>query len=277
MATGANRIDAIFAQRRGKGLKTLAPFLCGGYPTLASTGEALPRLEAAGASMVEIGIPFSDPIADGPVIASAMHEAIEAGVTPEGVLEQVAAVRSLVSMGLVAMVSVSIVDRLGRTRACRMLREAGFDGVILPDVPLEEAPPYLEAAKAEGLTASLLVAPTTAAERAARIAGLCSGFVYIVTRTGITGGEGPGREAGPVAGRVGELRGATDLPLACGFGISSAEGVARVVHQGGADAAIVGSALVRRMGSAAARGDDPAAEAGSFTAELAGGLRQPGV
>jgi tryptophan synthase alpha chain len=229
VAPEPNRIDAVFAQRRAAGLKTLAPFVCGGYPSPASTAAALPALEDAGASIVEVGIPFSDPIADGPVIASAMHDAIESGVTPEGVLEAVASVRDHVSLGLVAMVSVSIVDRLGRARAAGMLREAGFDGVILPDVPLEEAPPYIEAARAESLTASLLVAPTSEPARAAEIARACSGFVYVVTRKGITGGDS-GQEAGPVADRVAALRGETDLPLACGFGIASASGVAGVVH-----------------------------------------------
>lgn len=264
-----NRIERIFGELRGNGRKGLMPFVCGGWPTVESTGAILPTLEAAGASIVEVGIPFSDPIADGPTIAAAMHRALEAGATPEGVIEVVCGARGSVGIGLVAMVSVSIVGRFGAGRFARMIAEAGFDGVIYPDLPVEEAEAFTGPAREAGLTATLLVAPNTPGERAERIAAASSGFVYLMTRVGITGeGTGPGS----VRAMVDRLRGMTDLPVACGFGIARAEQVRQVVWEGGADAAIVGSALVRRMTEAADAGEDAVEAGAGLVRELAGGL-----
>jgi len=252
------------------------PFLCGGYPTTGVVADSLRELQAAGASVVEIGIPFSDPIADGPVIAAAMHEAIAAGCTPATVCAEVRQARAAgCTLGIVAMVSVSIVWRLGPAAYFRQLAEAGFDGVILPDLTGEESGPWRQAASEAGLTATLLVAPTTSPERAAGIARACTGFVYVVTRTGITGSQatdGPHSGAVQVAHRVSQLRQVTALPIACGFGISTPEQVRQVVREGGADAAIVGSALVKRMGDAARDGGDSAKAAGEFCRELGAGL-----
>ena len=264
-----NRIERIFGELRGSGRKALMPFVCGGWPTVESTGAILPKLEAAGASIVEVGIPFSDPIADGPTIAAAMHRALEAGVTPEALIERVRTARAGVGLGLVAMVSVSIVGRFGAARFAGMLAGAGFDGVIYPDLPVEEAEVFTGPAREAGLTATLLVAPNTPAARAERIASASSGFVYLMTRVGITGeGAGPGS----VRAMVERLRGMSDLPVACGFGIARAEQVREVVHDGGADAAIVGSALVRRMTEAADAGEDGVEAGVGLVRELAGGL-----
>ncbi len=243
------------------------PFVCGGHPSPGSTAAVLPALERAGASIVEIGIPFSDPIADGPVIAAAMHDAIEAGVTPTSLFSEIESVRSRVELGLVAMVSVSIVFRLGGpdafvSRAAR----AGFDGFIFPDAPLEESSELLAAAADAGCTASLLVAPTTGAKRVEKIVNACTGFVYLLARSGITGERADAPQVGPA---VASIRQSTDLPIACGFGIATPEHVAAVTDpKGGADAAIVGSALVRRMNEAA----DPIEEAEQFVRYLASGL-----
>lgn len=267
-----SRIDNIFRDLRASGRKALMPFLCGGYPAPGVVTAALLELERAGASVVEIGIPFSDPIADGPVIAAAMHEAISAGCTPAAVAAEVRQARAAgCKVGIVAMVSVSIVWRIGPEAYFRQLADAGFDGLILPDLTAEESGPWRQAAAAVGLTTTLLVAPTTSPQRAAEIARACTGFVYILTRTGITGTTGPNGQplaAAAVAERVAALRQVTNLPLACGFGISTPEQVRQVVHGGGADAAIVGSALVKRMGESAKSGLDPAAAAGAFCREL---------
>lgn len=243
------------------------PFVCAGHPQPGSLPGLLGALERAGASIAEIGIPFSDPIADGPVIASAMHRALEQGVTPGSVFEQVGLLRGSTGLGLVAMVSASIVYRAGGPEGfAERAAAAGFDGVIYPDVPLEESDALLGAARERGLTATLLIAPTTSLERAEAIARACTGFVYLLARTGITGERG---DAPDVGRRVERVREWTDLPIACGFGISTAEHVRAVVAH--ADAAIVGSALVRRIDQAVARGADPVAEAGAFARELAGG------
>ncbi len=259
-----NRIDSIFETLRAEGKKALMPFVCGGHPSLAATGAMIEAAERAGASVVEVGIPYSDPIADGPVIASAMHEALTAGVTVEQVFEQVKAVRERVSLGLVAMVSVSIVNGVGGPeRFCEQAKDAGFDGLIVPDSPWEESKAIHDACEANGLVLSLLIAPTTPKERAFEIAKRCTGFVYLIARAGITGEQ---KNAPEIAGRVAALREVTETPIACGFGISTPDHVRAVVEH--ADAAIVGSALVRRVSGV----EDPAGEAEGFLRELAAGL-----
>lgn len=260
-----NRIDEIFQGLRADGRKALMPFICGGHPSLDATGAMIEAAERAGASVVEVGIPYSDPIADGPVIASAMHEALGAGVTVEGLFAEIRAVREKVSLGLVSMVSVSIINGLGGAeRYCEMAKEAGFDGLIVPDSPWEESKAIHDACEANGLVLSLLIAPSTPKDRAIDIAKRCTGFVYLIARAGLTGEQAKAPE---IAERVAALREVTDLPIACGFGISTAEHVRAVVEH--ADAAIVGSALVRRVSGV----QDPAGEAEGFLRELAGGLR----
>lgn len=266
-----NRIESIFRDLRARNAKALMPFVCGGFPSADSTGLLLRTLQDTGASIVEVGIPFSDPIADGPVIAAAMHTALTRGVTPEAIFERVAAQRPSLSIGLVAMVSVSIVHRMGPKRFAQRASAAGFDGVILPDVPLEEATEALSPMRDAGLSVSLLIAPNTPSERAEQIARACSGFVYLMARMGITG-TGASVDAAPIAQRIKALREVTDLPVACGFGISNPEHVRTVVaaapNGAGADAAIVGSALVRAMTDT----PDPVQAAGVLVRTLASAL-----
>ncbi|HBS28285.1 MAG TPA: tryptophan synthase subunit alpha, partial [Phycisphaerales bacterium] len=178
-------------------------------------------------------------------------------------------------VGLVAMVSVSIVRRIGAPRFVRDAAGAGFDGFIFPDAPIEESDELTGLARDAGLTASLLIAPTTPPDRAALIARACSGFVYLLARVGITGeSAGVSVDAHAIRARVAALRGVTNLPIACGFGIATPEHVAAVVgpRAADADAAIVGSALVKRMARAAAEGRDPVEAAESFVLGLAPGL-----
>jgi len=265
-----NRIDRIFADLRGAGRKGLMPFLCGGHPRPGMLATLLPALERGGASIVEIGIPFSDPIADGPVIASAMHEALAAGATPLAIFEEVAEVRDKLSIGLVAMCSVSIVHRMGGPASfARTAAKAGFDGLIVPDVPLEESAEIRDAARAAGLTCSLLVSPNSPPARAAAILKASTGFVYLLARSGITGEQ---QSAPDITPAIRPLRAAGHLPIACGFGIATADHVRAVVGNGGADAAIVGSAIVRHLSRAAFQGQDPAQAAEQLTRELAAGL-----
>lgn len=264
-----NRIDSIFAKLRESGQTALMPFVVGGHPRPGVLGDVLVGLERGGASIVEIGIPFSDPIADGPVISAAMDQALRAGCGPRAVLDEVRAARGRVGLGLVAMVSVSVVHRLGGVQGfCRLASEAGFDGLIVPDAPLEASGQLRDAAAQAGLTLSLLVSPSTPPERAAAIAAASTGFVYLLARAGITGER---TEAPDITGAARSLRAATTLPIACGFGISRAEHVASVTRE--ADAAIVGSAMVRRLTDASERGEDVAREAEAMTRELAAGLR----
>ncbi len=262
-----NRIVDIFKRAKESNHPVLLPFVCGGSPTVDSLVSLLSALEAGGASIVEIGFPYSDPVADGPVIAAAMHEAIEQGMTPDLIFEQVASVRGDIDLGLVAMVSSSIVIALGGAEVfCKRAAEAGFDGCIFPDVVLEEAGPYIEACKRHGLTNSLLISPSTPEDRAGEISKASSGFVYLLARAGITGERSEMPEIGD---RVRVLRQKSSTPIACGFGIASAEHVKAVTQH--ADGAIVGSALVRRLLEAHESKKDTAQEAEIFLLELSAG------
>jgi len=263
-----NRIDAAFAKLKESGHAGLMPFVCAGAPTTDALTEVLPALSDAGATVIEIGIPFSDPIADGPVIAAAMHDAITRGITPTKVFDQVRSVRDRVESGIVAMVSVSLVHGMGGPDAfCAKAADAGFDGCIFPDAPLEESEHLARACAEHRLTCSLLIAPTTPPDRAKAIAERCSGFVYLIARAGITGER---TDAPEIADRVKMLRGATRLPIACGFGISTPDHVSAVVAH--ADAAIVGTALVRRLETAHQNNTPLAREASDFATELSVGL-----
>ena len=261
-------IADVFAALRPRGQIALMPFIPAGYPDLMTTEAALPALEAAGADLVEVGFPFSDPIADGPVIQEAFTAALSKHLKIGQVFESVARVRPAVSIPLVSMVSYSIVFRFGVDRFVAMAKQAGFDGLILPDLPPPEAQAICGRVRAGGLDTILLVAPTTAPDRRAEIARLSSGFVYYLSVSGITGERD--RLPPDLAENVRQLKGLTDRPVCVGFGISRPEHVAQL--RGIADGAIVGSALVKRMKNRL--NDGPAAlaaEAGALTRELRGG------
>jgi tryptophan synthase alpha chain len=245
------------------------PFITAGDPNLATTGLLLEAVERAGASICEVGIAFSDPIADGPVIQASMTRALAGGVRPAQVFELIASMRSRLELGLVAMVSYSIVHRLGFESFIKDAASVGFDGFIFPDLPLEEADAAREAAAAHGLILSMLVSPTTPPERAERIVRASSGFVYLLARSGITGERD--QLPADLPDQITRLRRVTDLPIAVGFGISKPEHVSQVVQL--SDAAIVGSAIVRRIGEH--RDDEPTrlvSEVERFVGDLVGGL-----
>ena len=242
------------------------PFVTAGFPSMQATEDVIPVLESAGASIVEVGFPFSDPIADGPVIAQSMARALAAGVTPRDIFAAVRRIRSLTNIGLLAMVSDSIITRIGPERFVCDAAEAGFDGLIVPDVDLEAARPLSGLARLHKLSFTLLIAPTTSAERIRQIASLCSGFIYVLARAGITG-ERDQLDIAALGERIALIRRCTDLPLAVGFGVSRPEHVAAIRQV--ADAAIVGSALVRTMDQSSAAAAVEAA--GRFVQSLSGG------
>ena len=255
----SGRINAIFEQHKAQQCIVLMPFVTGGYPQPDSLPALLRAIDDAGADIIEIGFPFSDPIADGPVIAQSMHVALEHGVTPDLLLDQVAAVRDSIEAGLIAMVSDSIVQRIGPNCFVRRSEAAGFNGLIIPDLDVEDADPIRAEAESRGMSFSLLIAPTSRPERIERLTKLCRGFVYLLARTGLTGEQ---TSAPRIEKQVALVRQFTDLPIAVGFGIATAEHVAAVAAH--AEAAIVGSALVRRIGQA----DEPAGAAAEFVAAL---------
>jgi tryptophan synthase alpha chain len=221
----------------------LMPFIAAGFPDLASTAAVLPALEAGGASMVEIGFPFSDPIADGPTIQAAFTESLAKGIRIADTFRTIEAARAKVSIPFVGMLSYSIVFRYGVERFVRDAKSAGFDGLILPDVPPPEAQQVCSLVRAGGLDTILLVAPTTTPQRRKEILDLCSGFAYYLSVSGITGERD--RLPEDVTTNVLALREIGDTPVCVGFGIHRAEQVAQLV--GVADGAIVGSAFVKRM------------------------------
>lgn len=272
MIVRMNRIDQIFTQlRQGKGKHrgALMPYVTAGDPDVRTTGRLLEAAQAAGASVCEVGIPFSDSIADGPVIQSSMTYALGRGLKVAHVLQMVADARSKLRMGLVAMVSYTIVHRIGAQRFVGDAAAAGFDGFIFPDLPVDESEAVMQTVAQAGLACSVLIAPTTPIDRARRIAATSSGFVYLLSRAGITGE----RSALPpdLSQRIQRLREVTDLPIAVGFGISSAQQVHDVVQV--ADAAIVGSALMRRVAEHREAGSQAVVDQVSrFVHELAGGL-----
>lgn len=264
-----NRIDRIFRDLRGRGARALMPFLTAGDPDVATTARFLDVLQEAGAAICELGIAFSDPIADGPIIQASMNHALTvAHAKVDDVLAMVAQRRARLDMGLVAMVSYSIVARRGSQRFLGECRQAGIDGLIVPDLPVEEADRVRELAGQAQLTCTLLIAPSTPIERAQKIAAACTGFVYVLARGGLTGE----RSALPadLTTRIGRLRDVTDLPIAVGFGISSPQQVRQVTTA--ADAAIVGSAFMRRVAEHRADPEAAVADVAAFGRELMGGL-----
>lgn len=240
-ATGL--IRETFDGLRARGDIGLVPFIPAGYPDVQTTIACLPALQAGGASVIEVGIPFSDPIADGPVIQEAFTEALARKLKVSDVFRAVASVRERVTIPVVAMVSYSVVFRCGIEKFTADARAAGFSGLILPDLPPPEAQHVCGKVRAGGLDTILLVAPTTAPERRKQIADLSSGFVYYLSVSGITGE----RDQLPpeLAAKVTELRGLTDRPVCVGFGIHKPRHLAQLA--GIADGAIVGTAYVRRM------------------------------
>ena len=236
-------IQQTFDTLRAEGRIGLVPFVPAGYPDLPTTAATLLALERGGASVIEVGIPFSDPIADGPVIQEAFTVALANKLKVEQVFETVEAVRANLSVPLVAMVSYSIVFRYGVPRFVAAAKQSGFDGLILPDLPPPEAQRVCDTVRAGGLETTLLVAPTTTPERRREIAQLSSGFIYYLSVSGITGE----RDRLPVdlAQNVRQLRDLSERPVCVGFGISQQAHVAQL--QGIADGAIVGSGYVKRM------------------------------
>lgn len=259
-------IAETFGSVRQTGSIALMPFVPAGYPTLDATRQILTALERGGASLIEVGIPFSDPIADGPVIQQAFTEALAQGVRVRDVFEAISGVRSDVSIPLVAMVSFSVVHRFGVAAFLQTAKSSGFDGLILPDLPPPEAQGVCEQVRAAGLDTILLIAPSTSERRRAQIVKLCSGFVYYLSVSGITGERD--RLPEDVAPNVRAIRAMSDVPVCVGFGIHRREQVRQL--QGVADGAIVGTALVRRIKeSAATGGQDVARVAEEFVQQLA--------
>ena len=236
-----SRIGERFARLRAEGRKAFVAFVTAGDPSLERTVEVAFALEAGGADVLELGVPFSDPLADGPVIQRASERALGRGTTLAAVLEAVRRVRQQSELPIVLFSYANPLLRYGLERLAGDACAAGVDGVLVTDLPPEEAGEWLPAARQADLDTIFLAAPTSSDERLRRVAEATRGFVYAVSRTGVTGEKDSlSGDARPLVAR---LRALTDVPVALGFGISTPEQVQAAA--GVADGVVVGSALVR--------------------------------
>jgi tryptophan synthase alpha chain len=251
-------IEAEFRAKREAGRALLVPYITGG---LGAWRETIEEIAAAGADAIEIGIPFSDPIMDGPVIQRSSQQALESGATPQGIVAELAGVD--VDVPLVVMTYYNPVHHMGHQRFADALAAAGVAGSIVPDLPVDESDPWITAAETAGIENILLAAPTTTDERLTTICERSRGWIYGIALLGVTGERSSVAEAGLEMGR--RLKAATDKPVLLGLGISDGAQAATVAEV--ADGVIVGSAVVRRQ----LEGSGPP-EVGEFVALLRAGL-----
>ncbi len=259
------RIDKKFEDLRAEGKKAFITYITAGDPSLEGTYDLVLSLEAAGADLIEIGVPFSDPIADGPVIQRATERALANDVTLGKILDLVKRIRETSDIPLMLMSYYNPLLNHGLERLAKDAAHAGLDGILASDLTVEEAGPFVRTMKAEGLNTVFLVAPTSSAERIPKIARTSTGFLYAVSRTGVTG------ETNQLSDELVEfvrlLKRHTDQPIAVGFGISAPEHVRAVGAE--ADGAIVGSAIVQQIEKQMNK-DDMAEAVGSFVRKLRG-------
>ena len=237
-------VSSCFESLRNAKQCALIPFITAGDPDLETTAEALRILDAAGADIIELGVPYSDPLADGPVIQAAATRALQRGVRLDDVLEMVSRVSKELRSPIILFTYYNPILNRGIEQFLKQIAEAGVRGLVVPDLPLEEAEALLKPAAEIGIEVVLLVAPTSPKERIVAIARQSQGFIYLVSVTGVTGIRS-GLEM-RVKDLLLELRDVTDKPIGIGFGISEPEH-AQQVKDWGADAVIVGSAFVKRL------------------------------
>jgi tryptophan synthase alpha chain len=253
-----SRLQQVFKTARDQDRAVFIPYITAGDPSLERTIEVIEALERAGADIIELGVPFSDPIADGPTNQKAAERALASGTTLRGVIEMVAEIRKSSEIPIVLFTYANPVLQFGLDAFSDAGARVGIDGVLFTDVPVEELPRFEPALRAAKIDPILLVTPTSGKARIKAAAKAGSGFMYLVSRTGVTGAR---RRLNPeLEGLIAEVRKASKLPVAVGFGISDAEQVLQVAEW--ADGVVVGSAIVNQV---AAVGDSdelaPAIEA----------------
>ena len=248
MSRLADTFSRIKTEGKGPGLVT---YVTAGDPDLHRTGRILRALDRSGADVLEVGVPFSDPLADGPVIQRATERALASRTTLKGVLGLIGGLRDELRAPIVIFSYANPILRLGAERFADRAREAGVDGVLVLDLPIEEADEFRSLLASRGIDTILLLSPTTTDERLRRAAMLGSGFLYAISRLGVTGARDA--VADGAEEMVRRIRAASSLPVALGFGISKPEHVREVGRW--ADAAVVGSALVNVIAEAGASDD----------------------
>ncbi|SRR6056297_172741 len=258
-----SQVDQLFKNLREQNRKALMPFVTAGDPDSATTAAILLAMKAAGADLCEVGVPYSDPIADGPVIQASYQRALDAGFKLDALFDLATRHADAIAVPMVTMASYSIIYRMGLQVYVDRAKAAGYAGAIVPDLLVEEAEPLAKICRDADFSLIQLVTPTTPRERQVRIADTSTGFLYYVSVTGITGE----RNALPadLNDSVSWLRDQTDLPICIGFGISGVETAAQLAPV--ADGLIVGSAIVRRIAAAADR-DSAVKDVADFVGQL---------
>ena len=239
----ANRIDKRFAELRATGTPGFIAYIAAGDPSLAATEELVPALEAAGVDILELGVPFSDPLADGVVNQMAAQRALDAGATIAKLFESIRRIRAKSEIPLVLFTYLNPLYVHGFDKFHEEAAAAGVDGILVLDLPPEEIEANRELADKHRMKSIRLIAPTTPPARMERIAKSADGFIYYVSREGVTGEQT--KLSDSIASQVAEIKRHTDLPVAVGFGISTSEQTSEVARS--ADAVVVGSAIVRRI------------------------------
>lgn len=237
-------VTECFTRLRDRGECALIPFITAGDPNLQITEQALLSLDQSGADLIELGVPYSDPLADGPVIQAAATRALGNGTNLQKVLALLKSLTPTLNAPVILFTYYNPIYKKGTDVFLAEIAAAGVKGLVIPDLPLEEAEPLLTAATANHIEVTLLVAPTSSRDRILRIAEKSQGFIYLVSTTGVTGVRA--KIESRVQDLLHELRQVTDKPIGVGFGISQPEH-AQQVQAWGADAAIVGSAFVKRL------------------------------
>ena len=235
-----NRIDKKFQELRDRGTSAFMPYICAGDPNPELTAKLLLTLEAAGADLIELGVPFSDPIADGPTVQRASERALAHSISLQQILEMVPTLRTQTDIPIALMGYYNPIFRMGEEAFCKAAQDAGVDGVIVPDLPPEQAQPLLEVAPRYNLATIFLVAPTSPPERMQLIASVSTGFIYCVSVTGVTGARATLSDE--IAPMITELRKHTDKPVSVGFGVSTSEQATQIAQI--ADGVVVGSAII---------------------------------
>jgi len=238
-----NRIEARFESLKQKGRKGLVVYIGAGDPDLDATQALALAIDEAGADVLELGIPFSDPVADGVVNQLAAQRGLESGTTPTGVLDTVKVIRETSQIPIVFFVYYNLVHRYGLERFIQESAQAGVDGLLILDLPPEESGNYNQLMEASGLCPVFLVAPTTPEERIESIVKQGKGFVYYVSREGVTGMQA--KVSSSISDMTHRIRSRCDLPIAIGFGISNPDQAREVAKMG--DAIVVGSAVVNQI------------------------------
>jgi tryptophan synthase alpha chain len=255
-------ISRTFSSLRERGGKAFIPYTMAGYPSMERTRDTVRLFEECGADIIELGVPFSDPLADGPTIQDASETAVTNGVTLPSVLSLVSSLRKETAVPLVLMSYFNPVFHYGLPEFARAAAEAGVNGLIIPDLPPEEARELIAECRASSIDTIFLLAPTSDDERIRKVARVSRGFIYYVSLTGITGARISIDDS--MRALTEKIRSCTDTPLAVGFGVSTPDEASRVASL--ADGVIVGSAIIKKL-------NDPREELRRYLAELRGAIR----